>query len=74
MDSNHSVCRNEWQHFEAYTNVLWLHYVLDKMVSGVRYGNITTKTHKSHLAKLKDLKKKILDFESVGKLVTTLFV
>ncbi|KOX69838.1 Putative serine/threonine-protein kinase haspin like protein [Melipona quadrifasciata] len=28
--------KNNWQTFEPYTNILWLHYTLDKMITAVR--------------------------------------
>lgn len=65
--------RNEWQHFEPYTNVLWLDYVLDKMISGVHYSYPKSKIHRSYMQKLREIQKTILDFNSVKSLVTSLF-
>ncbi|RZB40203.1 uncharacterized protein BDFB_009022, partial [Asbolus verrucosus] len=58
--------RNEWQHFEPYSNILWLHYILDKAVSSaLRYKNSRTKIHREYLGKLKKLEEQILSFPSV---------
>ncbi|XP_044579006.1 uncharacterized protein LOC123261476 [Cotesia glomerata] len=56
--------KNNWQSFEPYTNILWLHYTLDKMVTAVRYKNVTSKTHKQSIEKLEELKDTILEYES----------
>ncbi|CAG5104108.1 Similar to Haspin: Serine/threonine-protein kinase haspin homolog (Drosophila melanogaster) [Cotesia congregata] len=56
--------KNNWQSFEPYTNILWLHYTLDKMVTAVRYKNVTSKTHKQSIEKLEELKNTILEYES----------
>lgn len=28
---------NQWERFEPYTNLLWIHYILDKIINEVRY-------------------------------------
>ncbi|XP_008559839.1 uncharacterized protein LOC103580019 [Microplitis demolitor] len=55
---------NNWQSFVPYTNILWLHYTLDKMVTAVRYKNVTSKIHKQSIQKLEELKSSILEYES----------
>ncbi|XP_032689218.1 uncharacterized protein LOC116852706 [Odontomachus brunneus] len=61
--------QNNWQKFEPYTNVLWLHYTLDKMITAVRYKKKTLKVHKQAIKKLKVLKETILNYESVYNFV-----
>ncbi|XP_043471396.1 hybrid signal transduction histidine kinase M isoform X2 [Leptopilina heterotoma] len=63
---------NDWQTFEPYTNILWLHYTIDKMITSVRYDKkkMTTKIHKNGIEKLKNLKKEILSYGSAYDLVT----
>ncbi|XP_036149201.1 uncharacterized protein LOC105838777 isoform X4 [Monomorium pharaonis] len=56
--------QNNWQKFEPYTNVLWLHYVLDKMIMAVRYKKKNLKIHKQALIRLKELKNTILNYDS----------
>ncbi|XP_066581247.1 uncharacterized protein PF3D7_1120600 isoform X2 [Prorops nasuta] len=56
--------RNKWQTFEPYTNILWLHYTLDKMITAVRYKKINTKIHKETIQSLKELKSVILNYDS----------
>ncbi|KAG7197141.1 hypothetical protein KM043_007227 [Ampulex compressa] len=56
--------KNDWQKFEPYTNVLWLHYTLDKMITAVRYKKKTIKSHKNAIVKLKELKDVVLTYDS----------
>lgn len=59
------MCRNNWRKFEPYTNVLWLHYILDKMITAVRYKKKNVKVHKQAIIKLKEFKDIILNYDSV---------
>ncbi|TGZ38628.1 putative serine/threonine-protein kinase haspin-like protein [Temnothorax longispinosus] len=56
--------QNNWRKFEPYTNVLWLHYILDKMITVVRYKRKNLKVHKHTVIKLKDFKDTILNYDS----------
>nr|XP_050861834.1 uncharacterized protein LOC127069144 isoform X1 [Vespula vulgaris]XP_050861835.1 uncharacterized protein LOC127069144 isoform X1 [Vespula vulgaris]XP_050861836.1 uncharacterized protein LOC127069144 isoform X1 [Vespula vulgaris]XP_050861837.1 uncharacterized protein LOC127069144 isoform X1 [Vespula vulgaris]XP_050861838.1 uncharacterized protein LOC127069144 isoform X1 [Vespula vulgaris] len=56
--------QNNWQEFEPYTNILWLHYVLDKMLTMVRYKKKNLKKHKNAIIQLYDLKHIILSYQS----------
>ncbi|XP_014601992.1 PREDICTED: uncharacterized protein LOC106785783 [Polistes canadensis] len=60
---------NNWQEFEPYTNVLWLHYTLDKMITMVRYKKKKLKKHKNAIIQLNDLKQIILSYSSAFDLV-----
>ncbi|XP_076181346.1 haspin isoform X2 [Ptiloglossa arizonensis] len=62
--------KNNWQKFEPYTNILWLHYTLDKMITAVRYRRRNLKTHKNGIVRLKELKNKILTYSSAFDFVT----
>ncbi|XP_043256120.1 uncharacterized protein LOC122399483 [Colletes gigas] len=62
--------KNNWQTFEPYTNILWLHYTLDKMITAVRYRRRNLKSHKNGITKLKELKNKILMYSSAFDFVT----
>ncbi|XP_064214196.1 uncharacterized protein LOC659764 [Tribolium castaneum] len=65
---------NMWQHFEPFSNILWLHYILDKAVtSAVRYKNPKSKIHLKYMAKLKKIKDEILAFRSVAEFVAESF-
>lgn len=62
---------NDWKNFEPYTNILWLHYVLDKMITALRYKRINTKVHKHYIEKLKSIKNRILSYGSAVQFVLT---
>ena len=62
--------RNNWQTFEPYTNILWLHYTLDKMITAVRYKKRNLKIHKNGITKLKELENEILTYNSAFDFVT----
>lgn len=57
--------QDDWQKFEPYSNVLWLDYTLDKMMGHLRYIRTNSKTHKNHVRKLSNVRKKILSYNSV---------
>ena len=61
---------NNWKKFEPYTNILWLHYTLDKMITAVRYRRRNWKIHKHGIAKLEELKNEILKYHSAFDFVT----
>ncbi|XP_063826481.1 MATH and LRR domain-containing protein PFE0570w [Ostrinia nubilalis] len=63
--------RNDWKNFEPYTNILWLHYTVDKMITALRYKRTSTKIHKHYIAKLKGIKNRILDYGSAAQFVLT---
>nr|CAH7736836.1 unnamed protein product [Callosobruchus chinensis] len=60
---------NNWQNFVPYTNVLWLHYILDKSITLLRYKNPGRKLHKEYLNKLKELEEEVLNYRSVKDFV-----
>ncbi|XP_076231333.1 haspin [Calliopsis andreniformis] len=62
--------KNNWERFEPYTNILWLHYTLDKMITAVRYRRKNLKIHKNGLLKLEELKSEILTYSSAFNFVT----
>ncbi|KOB78541.1 putative serine/threonine-protein kinase haspin-like protein [Operophtera brumata] len=62
---------NDWKSFEPYTNILWLHYTVDKMITALRYKRTTTKIHKHYIDKLKGIKERLLDYKSATEYVLT---
>ncbi|KAJ2950917.1 hypothetical protein O0L34_g5286 [Tuta absoluta] len=62
---------NEWKKFEPYTNVLWLHYTVDKMITALRYKHTNTRTHKQFINKLKGIKQRVLGYGSAAQFVLT---
>ncbi|XP_078050316.1 haspin isoform X2 [Augochlora pura] len=62
--------RNNWSKFEPYTNILWLHYTLDKMITAVRYRKRNLRIHKNGIIKLKELKNVVLSYKSAFDFVS----
>lgn len=62
--------RNDWQQFEPYTNILWLHYTLDKMITAVRYRKRNLRIHQNSIKKLQELKNEILTYSSAFDFVS----
>lgn len=58
--------KNCWAVFEPYTNVLWLHYIIDKMTSatGVKYTAKRGVKHRQIINELVELQNKFLDHQS----------
>ncbi|XP_030385765.1 putative serine/threonine-protein kinase haspin homolog [Scaptodrosophila lebanonensis] len=63
---------NDWTKFSPKTNVMWLSYVTAKLIDGVKYRSINTKTHHTYMEKLKDLQTRMLTFESAAHCVKSL--
>ncbi|KAJ0183107.1 hypothetical protein K1T71_001083 [Dendrolimus kikuchii] len=62
---------NDWKNFEPYTNILWLHYTVDKMITALRYKRVNTKIHKHYIGKLKGIKGRLLTYKSAVQFVLT---
>ncbi|XP_038213864.1 uncharacterized protein LOC119833765 [Zerene cesonia] len=62
---------NDWKSYDPFTNILWLHYTADKMITALRYTRTNTKIHKHYIAKLKDVKNRILQYGSAAEFVIT---
>ncbi|XP_022828413.1 uncharacterized protein LOC111357840 [Spodoptera litura] len=62
---------NDWKNFAPYTNILWLHYTVDKMITALRYKRTNTKIHKHYIDKLKGIQSRILDYGSAALFVLT---
>lgn len=71
--SGFSCFRDDWEHFEPASNVLWLHYILDKAIIGLRYKNKKSKVHNKYLEKLIDFKENILSCYSAKEFILTYF-
>ncbi|XP_055838196.1 serine/threonine-protein kinase haspin homolog isoform X2 [Episyrphus balteatus] len=63
---------NNWQIYEPYTNVLWLHYLLIKLVDCGKYKNFRSKQHKLHIERLKLMRDSILSCSSAYDFSTNL--
>ncbi|XP_064602615.1 uncharacterized protein LOC135468346 [Liolophura sinensis] len=61
---------NSWETFCPYTNILWLHYLLDKLTNQ-KTCTVRSKAHKNIQKNLKETKKILLDYQSAHDLVIT---
>lgn len=57
---------DKWEEFNPKSNILWLHYVLDKMIKEVYYkkGKKKTNIHRSGLSQLRKLQSTLLEYNS----------
>ena len=61
------INKNEWEEFTPKTNVFWLDYMLDKMITEVYYSSKKTgKPHKSGLGKMRKIRSNLTDFSCVA--------
>ncbi|XP_060525711.1 serine/threonine-protein kinase haspin homolog [Cylas formicarius] len=63
---------NEWRHFEPYSNILWLSYILDKVITSLHYKH-GGKKHKQYISKMTELNLDILGYKSAHDLVVKIF-
>ncbi|KAL0270272.1 UNVERIFIED_CONTAM: hypothetical protein PYX00_007738 [Menopon gallinae] len=59
---------NDWSLFRPKTNLFWLHYVADKMITMTRYKKTNTKIHKTSIQRLTELKSRILNYSNSEQL------
>lgn len=57
---------SQWETFEPFTNVLWLHYLIDKMIDGVRYSSKKTNKHRAVLDEMMKLRDGLLEYKSAS--------
>lgn len=58
--------KNHWAIFEPFTNVLWLHYLIDKMIDGVRYSSRRTVKHRNIIDKLMKVRDELFEYKSAS--------
>ncbi|XP_037728566.1 putative serine/threonine-protein kinase haspin homolog isoform X2 [Drosophila subpulchrella] len=56
--------KNNWSLFSPKANILWLSYIIAKLMDSVKYKSINSKVHRLHFNNLKELQSIILLFES----------
>uniref|UniRef100_A0A182MIL2 non-specific serine/threonine protein kinase n=1 Tax=Anopheles culicifacies TaxID=139723 RepID=A0A182MIL2_9DIPT len=68
-----SALQNQWNLHVPKTNVYWLHYLLDKLVSLRNYRDKSSQVHRNAMKTMKELKEVLLQFGSVHEIVTHYF-
>lgn len=61
--------KNYWAAFEPFTNILWLHYIIDKIIVGVNYTSKKGSKHRHFIDKMIQLRDELLDFRSTTEYV-----
>ncbi|XP_059617551.1 serine/threonine-protein kinase haspin homolog [Phlebotomus argentipes] len=57
---------NQWEKHDAFNNVLWLHYLVDKMINGAKYKLKHSKKHRDAIEEMMVLRDDLLDFKSAS--------
>lgn len=65
--------KNYWAVFEPYTNVLWLHYIIDKIIVGVHYTSKKGSKHRQIIDKMLKLRDQLLEFRSTTEYVESTY-
>lgn len=63
--------KNFWAIFEPYTNVLWLHYTVDKMIGGVNYTAKKGVKHRQFIDKMIELRDELQEYRSATDFIET---
>jgi Haspin like kinase domain len=69
---NFSPCRNDFARYEPYTNLLWLHYIVDKLINGARYRSSKTKKHRAAVNEMMLERDDLLNFTSASDYVSSM--
>uniref|UniRef100_A0A182IPX7 non-specific serine/threonine protein kinase n=1 Tax=Anopheles atroparvus TaxID=41427 RepID=A0A182IPX7_ANOAO len=64
-----TALQNQWNVYSPKTNVFWLHYLIDKLISLRNYRERSSKGHRAAMKSMKELKEVLLDFNSVCDIV-----
>ena len=55
---------DNWEQFQPKTNIMWLHYLLDKLINAVPYKNKRSQVHKKAMREMKNIKNSIMEYSS----------
>jgi len=56
--------QNSWDRYEPFTNVLWLHYLVDKMINGARYTSRKAAKHRDVIEQMMKLRDELMELKS----------
>ncbi|KAJ6648322.1 Serine/threonine-protein kinase haspin like [Pseudolycoriella hygida] len=60
---------NDWQCFEPFNNVIWLDYIVDKLIDRARYKDTKSRKHRSAMKELRVIRDKITKNKSAAESV-----
>ena len=55
---------DNWEQFQPKTNIMWLHYLLYKLINDVPYKNKRSQVHKKAMREMKNIKNSIMEYSS----------
>ena len=55
---------DNWEKFQPKTNIMWLDYLLDKLINVVPYKNKRSQVHKKALREMKNIKSSVMEYPS----------
>uniref|UniRef100_A0A7G3AZH9 non-specific serine/threonine protein kinase n=1 Tax=Lutzomyia longipalpis TaxID=7200 RepID=A0A7G3AZH9_LUTLO len=58
---------NQWEKYDPFNNVLWLHYMIDKLINGARYRLKQSKKHRDAIQDMMQLRDELLEFKSASE-------
>ncbi|XP_033102945.1 serine/threonine-protein kinase haspin-like [Anneissia japonica] len=61
--------KNEWDSFNAYTNVLWTHYLTRKLLEQKKIKKSRKKVHQQTFRQLKAFEREVLNFKSAQEII-----
>ncbi len=61
--------RNNWEEHHPFTNVLWIHYLADKLLRATSYPNSNSKEHKSLVREFRIFLREALSYRSAQHLI-----
>jgi len=65
-------CRDDWYTFNAYSNVLWIHYIVDKLLKAKTYtATGKSRTHTSLQRQLRNVCHELLEYSSAEELLAS---
>lgn len=70
--NRYSTFRNNFALYEPFSNLLWLHYIVDKLINGARYRHSKTKKHRAAIHDLMEERDELLNYTSATNYVSTL--
>ncbi|KAL8603701.1 hypothetical protein ACOMHN_017198 [Nucella lapillus] len=60
---------NNWEHYHPYTNVMWLHYLCDKLLHHRHFQEKTGRPHRDSIKQLRQACSALLDYSSASHFV-----
>lgn len=62
---------NDWTRFQPFNNVLWLHYIVDKLINGARYKYPKTRKHRLVIDDLMVVRDELINYKSAVEAIAS---